>query len=486
MTLGSKAQIVNNGTYRALPRAGTVFNWTSGPVRPTFTNRGRFVKAAELSEPLHVGDVHFVNHGTIEVQSFAGVLNFNGPATFEAGSRFEGRATVRVSHDATFRGEFFSGMVITSGVLELAAGRFTGMEATMTGSVLWTGGTLADRWTNAGRLAVFTEFGRPTKTIDGSFINARDMVWLGVSSDTLLFGTSTVFENRGTFRILSPLGAGQVKEIRRASGGAPQLRNLGSFVHEGPRTTSLFVPFENLGRVEVQAGTLRFRDTLTQQGTILGGRTATLVVLDGTENFGTIEGFGSIQGMLINHGHLAPGFSPGTLQLAGGYTHAVDGVLDIDLQDAATFDRLVIAGVASLLGGELALHCFAGCGLHVGDSFTFLEADDLTGTFSNMSLHGFGPGWRFDVSYDYDADMVRLAVLQVGAPGPQPVPEPGTLALTLIGLALGVTARWRCTRSRTIYGCQATRSYGAGPFHVPRLWRQDGGLNVLPDLDSTQ
>jgi hypothetical protein len=176
MTLGSNAQIVNHGTYRAVPRAGTVFNWTSGPARPTFTNRGRFIKAAELSEPLHVGDVHFVNYGTIEVQSFVGVLNFNGPATFEAGSRFEGRETVRVSHDATFRGAFFSGTKTSiGGVLELAAGRFTGMEATMTGSVLWTGGTLADRWTNAGRLDIFSEFGRPTKTIDGGFINVRDM-----------------------------------------------------------------------------------------------------------------------------------------------------------------------------------------------------------------------------------------------------------------------------------------------------------------------
>jgi hypothetical protein len=111
-----------------------------------------------------------------------------------------------------------------------------------------------------------------------------------------------------------------------------------------------------------------------------------------------------------------------------------------------SFDRLVIDGVASLLGGELALHCFAGCDLHVGDSFSILDARELTGAFGTVSLHGFGPGWQFDMIYDYDADLVRVAVLQAGVPGPQPIPEPGTLALTLSALALGVAARWRCSR----------------------------------------
>jgi hypothetical protein len=178
---------------------------------------------------------------------------------------------------------------------------------------------------------------------------------------------------------------------------------------------------------------------LTQKGSIQGGPSATLSVLDGTENFGLVEGFNSIQGRLVNRGHLHPGFSPGTLLLEDGYTHGVDGVLDIELEGTARFDRLVVDGTAELLGGELALHCYGLCELHEGDRFDFIETTELTGVFDSVTLPGFGEGWLFDVDYDYDADRASLEVLQVGAR----VSEPGALLLTALALVATLLTRAR-------------------------------------------
>ena len=60
-----------------------------------------------------------------------------------------------------------------------------------------------------------------------------------------------------------------------------------------------------------------------------------------------------------------------------------------------------------------------------------------TGTFSNVTLSGFGTGFAYNVVYD--PNDVKLEILNVGA-----VPEPGTWLTLALGLgAIGLRLRPR-------------------------------------------
>ncbi len=451
VTLGNGAQLTNRQLYEVRPSVGTVataFNWISGATRPTFTNLELFLNNRiddRVGSTLHIGDVHFVNHGIVRAAGDEGdVINFNGFATFESGTRFEGNAgTVRINHDATFKGGISSG----GATLLLSSGRFTGIDARTSGSVFWRGGTLAETWSNGGLLHLSA--GSSQKRVEGNLINEGRISWFEPASDALILGragTPATILNRGDFDSLPDSGI--TNEIRPEPGAVSRILNTGTFTHAGLGQTRVGVPFENLGKVDVRDGTMRFDNELKQTGLITRIRDAVLVVPGGTVNLGTIAGFRLVnlrtsgEGVLINRGHIVPGESPGTLLIEGGYIHGADGVLDIELQDITTFDRLIIDGDADLLGGELALHCFALCDLDVGDSIDFLDVGgELTGSFAALTLHGFGDGWRFGVEYDYDADRVRLRVLEVGAPPPAPVNEPGASLLVLLALVALSAAR---------------------------------------------
>ena len=83
-------------------------------------------------------------------------------------------------------------------------------------------------------------------------------------------------------------------------------------------------------------------------------------------------GNGTINGNLVNNGTVSPGFSPGTVIVAGNFTQGPGGTLIIELASPINFDRLLIGGTASL-AGTLQLAALDGYD-PVNDSFTFLTA----------------------------------------------------------------------------------------------------------------
>jgi hypothetical protein len=436
MVVGGDSQITNNSTFVLQMSDGGVFGWNNQGSRPTFINNLTLLKTSQtVNSLITFGTINFVNTGTgviyVAESPFANTLVFNGPATFQDGTRFVVGGLVEVNHDATFQGRY----LVEGGVLLLGSGIFQGVDAHMTATggdaeTLWEGGTLRDEWTNEARFKIFE---LSPLAIDGHFTNDGVVTW-SVNGD-LTLAAGTVFDNQGTFNVLADLNMdGDVL-------GAT-FHNFGQVTKGPDQTTNIRADAINDSgaRIDVVEGTLKFLRTLTQRGTMVL-HNAVLEVPNGTENRGIIDGIGTLtvsgHGNIINHGFVAPGLLPegnpgtlriegnlGTLMIDGNYTHAQDAVFEIDLQDVANVDRLMINGDVSLLGGELALFCH-NCNFQVGQTLDILDATgQLTGTFDSVSLNGFPNGWQFDVAYDYAAGIVRLLVQSVPTPTPTPTSTP--------------------------------------------------------------
>lgn len=114
-----------------------------------------------------------------------------------------------------------------------------------------------------------------------------------------------------------------------------------------------------------------------------GGSGTTTVIVPGVVDGGT-GGFG---GSVANGGTLSPGLTggaPDTLNAAGNFTQTATGTLVIQLASPASFDRLAVAGTATL-AGTVQLDTVNGYD-PLGQSFTFLTAaGGVSGTFGTVN-----------------------------------------------------------------------------------------------------
>ncbi len=110
---------------------------------------------------------------------------------------------------------------------------------------------------------------------------------------------------------------------------------------------------------------------------------------------GLISGDGTIghgTAALTSHGTIAPGASPGELNLTGNLNLQADGITYVDLwgpNQGTDYDHLVVSGTVNL-AGELAI------GLDYvpteGETFTIIEAGSVTGTFATVINADVGNG----------------------------------------------------------------------------------------------
>jgi len=116
-----------------------------------------------------------------------------------------------------------------------------------------------------------------------------------------------------------------------------------------------------------------------------GGSGGTTTIAPGGLNGGT----GTFGGNLLNNGTLSPGLSlpgaaPETLSVAGNYTQTASGTLVIQLASPTSFDRLAVAGTASL-AGTVQFDALGGYN-PLGQSFTFLTAGGgVSGRFGTVN-----------------------------------------------------------------------------------------------------
>ncbi len=102
---------------------------------------------------------------------------------------------------------------------------------------------------------------------------------------------------------------------------------------------------------------------------------------------GTLSGYGTVGGDVINNGTLSPGASIGTLTINGNYTQSATGDTIIELNANGTSDIVNIHGTASL-DGTISVNATEG-GFANYYTYTFLTADGgVSGQYSNVDEEG--------------------------------------------------------------------------------------------------
>ncbi|WP_310383602.1 hypothetical protein [Roseateles sp.] len=395
--LQSASLLDNRGLFDAQASMSLVNN---GGGLSTFNNSGTLQVAA--GQTVNVGSIAFVNDGGTLAVDNGGLLNFAGNnAAFNTGTQLTGTGVVAVTGNASFAGE------ISSSNLSLRNGSFSGTAARLSGAAEFSGGVLVGGWEIAAGAALTGVNGGNKFLSAVALTNHGTLTWL--SGNSLFLQSSAQLMNEGLLDVQADMS------FVFNGGAAVAIVNQGRLVKSagaGTLTIGAGTGFSNPGSMEVQAGTIQLPANFNNSGVMMG-----------TGAFTT--------NVLTNDGHLAPGSSAGSLTLNGALVQTAAGSFDVELASSTAFDLLLINGSASL-GGSLALHCIAGCALANGDEFVILDATgNLTGSFASVSVDGFGNGFQYELFYDYNQDLVKLTVLQVGA-----VSELPSWALLLGGTVL--------------------------------------------------
>ncbi len=170
-------------------------------------------------------------------------------------------------------------------------------------------------------------------------------------------------------------------------------------------------------------------------GTLVGRSAKSFGTGDFTLFGGRLDGSTTIEGRLRNEGGVvAPGESGfGVLGVLGSFTQLAGGLLDFDIGTGAG-DLLDLAGSA-VFGGAIDVTFVDG--LSNAGVFSLINAVNYTGAFAALTVTGLGAGLVADLTYTPAGVQLSVAV----------VPEPGSYALLLAGLAVVGWAARRKTRS---------------------------------------
>ncbi len=396
---GDPATLRNEGLVKK-----TVFT------RTTFQPKVRFDNLGNGTVSLQTGQLRMRGGGKSAGAFFLGPgsdIHFEDDYTFESGCRFVGEGLVQI----------LTGAYTVAGDTEaqnfemLSSAEMTGPgNFTSKGSFRWQGGTIA----GPGKLIV--ESGSMvwdglTKVLKRHVENNGSTRW----SMGNVEAQDAIFDNKGSFDILSPNG-----QRTYTGGGASQILNRGTLLHDGSNTgsrTTLDVPVINTGKIVNLTDTLVFAKPFSQTAgsvTVTGG----VIEFQQTTSIrgGTLGGNSKVNvERLKNGGKLRPGESPGELTLEGDYEQEPEGSLQIEMAGYAPGDEhdvFVVTGHADL-GGTLEIVLLDGFEPQIGDMFTVMTFASSAGEFANVAAPC---GHEFAVHYN--ANDVTLEVTAVGVANP--------------------------------------------------------------------
>lgn len=409
--------------------AGAVYDIRNNLVSPIggggfFSNSGTVRKSGGTGTSTVDANLHFNNiGGTIRVDSGtlalgSGLVTDGGPGDggifqVAAGATLQlddGTTNVAL-YNGTYTGAGAGTVLLSSG--RIGAVRFySGATFNLPGAMFqWTGGEInsgvGTPFTNAGTVTIAGPV--TTYNYGGRFTNTGTVIQSGGGSMTSAPG-GIINAAGGLYDIRNDLGFGSDQSF---SGNQP-LTNAGTFQKSAGSGTSIidtgFATFDNSGTINAASGTLQFTSLIQSAGTIKlnGGNLSS--PNDITLNGGSLVGSGNITGNLRNNGgNVAPGYSPGTINISGFYAQGANGSLTMEIGGATPgsgYDQLVVSGQASL-NGTLNVTLINGFRPQVGDTFQLIALSSFTGSFATINTSGFTG------QVNYSSNGVTLTVLTV-------------------------------------------------------------------------
>jgi hypothetical protein len=415
----------------------------------TFTNAGTFRRSAGTATfTIAVG---FVTSGNVDVQT--GTLSVAGGGTgsgafqiaagavaaftsntftLTAGASFTGAGSARVA-GATAMLSITAGTDVIAQNFELASGTLTGNGSlTVSGTVAWTGGTMSGTGsTTIDAGGTLTISGSVAKTLSQrSLINRGTVIWTGTGSLLASNGAAIANQTGALFDVQTG------SSLTHSAGAQPMFTNTGTFRKSVANlTTTVNVPFNTPGLVDLQVGTLRLNSGGSAGGTIIVAAGSTLLIGGATYTFeqtALVNGAGTVQTVLGSTLNVAGGLmvepnvlNAGTLNPAAGVAGGVSisgdfsqgtGRLNIELgglTPGTDFDQLNVNGTATL-AGTLNITLIGGFSPNAGDSFRILSYGARVGTFGTILGLDLGGGKVLVPSYNAnDLTLTTAEALQL-------------------------------------------------------------------------
>ena len=332
---------------------------------------------------------------------------------------------------------------VTLGTVILNNGAITGQaDQLITGSFNWQRGTLGGSGTTRATGGI-SFASNQLHTLERALSNSATADWTG--SGTIQFVGPGRFTNEAgaAFHVQS--------DGLLTNGFAFPFVNAGTLNRStGSGTTQFHVgELRNLGTVQVLNGTLDFgggRLIQTNGQTVLDGGNITNLGSDGVQILGgSLVGYGTLGGSLLNGGHVFPGgvLTAGSLSVAGNYTQQSSGQLHVSLggtTPATDYSQLIVTGPNSAhLEGALSVDLINGFIPAPGNSFQPVTYPSHTGSFSVFDGDPCVNGHNFSLAY-HPTDVTLtaqayqnadLGITKADTPDPVTAGTPLTYTLTL-------------------------------------------------------
>jgi hypothetical protein len=273
----------------------------------------------------------------------------------------------------------------TGGTTFSGPGSFTGA-----GNYSWSGGTISGNLDVASTITTSIS-GTATKALTSpgstpTALTLRGPTSLTGSGELELSGTTTL-SNKGTMT----LNTGTTVGASVCCVAPDTFSNGGTLVvaaGTGTATTTN-MQFSNAGTVRVNSGTLAI-NTLgykqTAGTTQLAGGAVTAAKQMNIAG-GTLSGFGTITGSVLNGGTVAPSTTGGVLKITGAYNQKSTGTLSSVITGTTPgtkFGQLSVGGKATL-AGTLKVSTGNGFVPGHGQSFAVLLYHSRAGTFGTLT-----------------------------------------------------------------------------------------------------
>jgi T5SS/PEP-CTERM-associated repeat protein len=418
-----------------------------------------------------IGMLEVLNGGSVAANRLDAGTQPTGVGTLTVdgvGSTVSSASTFNIATSGKATAEITGGAVVNAELSNI--GSLSGSDGKLTVSGGGSQLNLATGATPAFNIGAFLNVGFQQKglldilnggkvTVDaGAGTGFRSIVAVAGGAGTVLFpasdGTVNVDGIGSELRVKQDLAS---VVIGGTGTGLANITNGGKLIVESNAATAFTIVGNEAGSVgtvhvtgagsELQAGNLLLIGTNRPGPPRPGGTGIVDVATGGTVRAGSIligakgtltGGGGTVTGNINNIGVIAPGDSPGILNVLGNVTLAALGTVELELGGMGFYDQLnafdnpgtSLAEGAMSIAGLLDVSLFGGFTPMLGDHFDVFSALDISlgsPSFNLPTLAG-GLGWQTQLVAVDGREALRLSVVIAS------VPEPSTFAL--LGLAL--------------------------------------------------